>query len=89
MDKRLIAERFTKARGTYDREARVQQQVAERMMRLVLQHTGGDAFRFRNVVEFGCGTGSYSPREDRLPATAWFVSWPAMPRNWSSLQGPT
>ena len=60
MDKRLIAERFAKARGTYDREARVQQQVAERMMRLVLQHTGGDAFRFRNVVEFGCGTGSYS-----------------------------
>ena len=58
MDKRLIAERF--AKGTYDREARVQQQVAERMMRLVLQHTGGDAFRFRNVVEFGCGTGSYS-----------------------------
>ena len=50
MDKRLIAERFAKARGTYDREARVQQQVAERMMRLVLQHTGGDAFRFRNVV---------------------------------------
>ena len=58
MDKRL--KRFAKARGTYDREARVQQQVAERMMRLVLQHTGGDAFRFRNVVEFGCGTGSYS-----------------------------
>ena len=60
MDKRLIAERFAKARGTYDREARVQQQVAEKMMQLILQHTGGDAFRFRNVVEFGCGTGSYS-----------------------------
>ena len=60
MDKRLIAERFAKARGTYDREARVQQQVAEKMMRLVLQHSGTHPDRFRRVVEFGCGTGSYS-----------------------------
>lgn len=60
MDKRLIAERFTKARGTYDREARVQQQVAEKMMRLVLQHSGTHPDRFRRIVEFGCGTGSYS-----------------------------
>ena len=60
MDKRLIAERFAKARGTYDREARVQQQVAEKMMRLVLQHSGTHPDRFRRIVEFGCGTGSYS-----------------------------
>ena len=60
MDKRLIAERFAKARGTYDREARVQQQVAEKMMQLILQHTGENSGRYRNVVEFGCGTGSYS-----------------------------
>ena len=60
MDKRLIAERFAKARGTYDREARVQQQVAEKMMQLILQHTGENPGRYRNVVEFGCGTGSYS-----------------------------
>lgn len=54
MDKRLIAERFARARDTYSQEARVQQQVAEKMMRLL-----PDA-RFHHIVEFGCGTGSYS-----------------------------
>lgn len=75
MDKQLIAERFAKARGTYTREARVQQQVAEKMMHL-LTHKGCPdntlndhthdadhncfAHRFNHIVEFGCGTGSYS-----------------------------
>ncbi|WP_294615670.1 malonyl-ACP O-methyltransferase BioC [uncultured Bacteroides sp.] len=54
MDKRLIAERFARARDTYSHEARVQQQVAEKMMRLL-----PDA-PFHHIVEFGCGTGSYS-----------------------------
>lgn len=57
MDKRLIAERFAKARGTYGHEARVQQQVAEKMLRLLLTATSS---RFRHIVEFGCGTGCYS-----------------------------
>lgn len=30
IDKQLIAERFARARATYSREARVQQQVAEK-----------------------------------------------------------
>ncbi len=54
MDKRLIAERFARARDTYSQEARVQQQVAEKMMRLLPD------VRFHHIVEFGCGTGSYS-----------------------------
>lgn len=54
MDKRLIAERFARARDTYSHEARVQQQVAEKMMQL-LPFDG-----FRHIAEFGCGTGSYS-----------------------------
>lgn len=58
MDKRLISERFSKARHTYGREARVQQQVAIHMLRLLLAQTAGR--RFRHVVEFGCGTGYYS-----------------------------
>lgn len=57
MDKQLIAERFAKARDTYSREARVQQQVAEKMMYLLTQKVGTD---FNHIVEFGCGTGSYS-----------------------------
>lgn len=57
MDKQLIAERFAKARDTYSREARVQQQVAEKMMCLLTQKAGCG---FNHIVEFGCGTGSYS-----------------------------
>lgn len=58
MDKKLIAERFARARDTYSREARVQQQVAEKMIDLLIRHTPPD--KLRKVVEFGCGTGSYS-----------------------------
>ena len=57
MDKRLIAERFARARDTYSREARVQQQVAEKMLQLLTEHASP---LFRRIVEFGCGTGSYS-----------------------------
>lgn len=57
MDKQLIAERFAKARDTYSREARVQQQVAEKMMHLLTQKVSSS---FNHIVEFGCGTGSYS-----------------------------
>lgn len=68
MDKHLIAERFAKARNTYTREARVQQQVAIKMIQMlteVLTSTGAcpsetAATRFKHIVEFGCGTGSYS-----------------------------
>ncbi|MEL5896226.1 malonyl-ACP O-methyltransferase BioC [Bacteroides sp. GD17] len=58
MDKQLIAERFAKARGTYTREARVQQQVAEKMMGML--GAAAAVPSFRHIVEFGCGTGSYS-----------------------------
>ena len=57
MDKRLIAERFAKARDTYGREARVQHQVAEKMLHILVTTTSP---HFRHIVEFGCGTGSYS-----------------------------
>jgi len=70
MDKRLIAERFARARDTYSQEARVQQQVAEKMMCLLAEHAGcgmsgsvasaAGPSRFRHIAEFGCGTGSYS-----------------------------
>lgn len=58
MNKQLIAERFGKALATYDREACVQQQIAHKMARLL--QTSLPTRRFRNVVEFGCGTGTYS-----------------------------
>ncbi len=58
MDKQLIAKRFSRARDTYSHEARVQQQVADKMMQLLQTHTPTGTFR--HVVEFGCGTGSYS-----------------------------
>ena len=36
IDKTLVAKRFAHARNTYGREARVQQQVAEKMLRLLM-----------------------------------------------------
>ena len=62
MDKRLIAERFARARDTYSHEARVQQQVAEKMLQLLTERASP---LFRRIVEFGCGTGSYSRLLDR------------------------
>lgn len=66
MDKRIIAQRFAKARNTYAQEAHVQRQVAEKMLRLLLEATGmaedgqKKATGFHRVVEVGCGTGCYS-----------------------------
>ena len=55
---RLIAQRFTKAQTTYPREATVQHQIAGKMTRLLKQYLPEPACR--EVVEFGCGTGTYS-----------------------------
>lgn len=68
IDKTLVARRFAHARNTYGREARIQQQVAEKMLRLLIEHThtpaahhtSGSTRLFRHITEFGCGTGSYS-----------------------------
>ena len=76
IDKALVARRFAHARDTYGSEARVQQQVAEKMLRLLTAHAcisaaapGGNgdrqqprnaALSFRHIAEFGCGTGCYS-----------------------------
>ena len=72
IDKALVARRFAHARNTYGREALVQQQVAEKMLRLLTKHAcpsaaahngegntrslSGNASPFRHIVEFGCGT---------------------------------
>lgn len=67
IDKELVARRFSHSRNTYDREACVQRQVAEKMMRLLTDTLLAEGIscteisaHFRHIVEFGCGTGSYS-----------------------------
>ena len=76
IDKALVARRFAHARDTYGSEARAQQQVAEKMLRLLTAYActsatapdgNGDrqqprnaALSFRHIAEFGCGTGCYS-----------------------------
>ena len=68
IDKALVARRFAHARDTYGSEARVQQQVAEKMLRLLTAYActsatapdGNGALSFRHIAEFGCGTGCYS-----------------------------
>ena len=59
MDKQRIAECFARARQSYDREARVQHQVAERMLRRLLE-TCPNQEVFTHIAEVGCGTGIYS-----------------------------
>lgn len=67
IDKELVARRFSHSRSTYDREASVQRQVAEKMMCLLTDTLLAAGIpspeipaHFRRIVEFGCGTGSYS-----------------------------
>lgn len=57
MDKTLIGEHFSRAIATYPREASVQKQIAEKMIRLLTPYFPGAC---RSIIEFGCGTGSYS-----------------------------
>lgn len=57
MNKQRIAERFSKASTTYPREANVQRQIADKMIRLLTQHIPSPCSK---VIEFGCGTGIYS-----------------------------
>lgn len=57
MNKRLIAERFSKAITTYSKEANVQRQIADKMIRLLAKHISSPCSK---VIEFGCGTGIYS-----------------------------
>lgn len=58
MNKHLITQRFTKAIGTYPRESTVQHQIAGKMTHLLKQYLPEQSCR--RVVEFGCGTGTYS-----------------------------
>jgi malonyl-ACP O-methyltransferase BioC len=53
-DKRKIRQRFARAAATYDRQAVVQQGVAERLLQLLARHMGEPP---RRVLEIGCCTG--------------------------------
>ena len=72
MDKQLIGERFARAIPTYNRQAVVQRQIAERMVELVGDYLPPHAHN--RVWEIGCGTGlftrlyinRYAPKEMEL-----------------------
>ena len=55
MNKTIIAERFSKAIATYPREANVQRQIADKMIRLLKKYILSPCPK---VIEFGCGTGA-------------------------------
>lgn len=58
MNKTLIAKRFSKAVGSYDREASVQYRIAGKMAALL--DTYAEVAPNPSILEVGCGTGSYS-----------------------------
>lgn len=62
IDKQLVARSFAHSRYTYEQEASVQRQIAEKMMRLLenVSTTYPATHLPRHLVEVGCGTGSFS-----------------------------
>lgn len=57
MNKLLIKKRFSKASGSYDEEASIQRQIAERMIFLIKKFISG---KINHILEIGCGTGIFS-----------------------------
>jgi malonyl-CoA O-methyltransferase len=53
-DKRKIKQRFARAAATYDRQAEVQQRVADRLLHLLARHMETPP---QQVLEIGCSTG--------------------------------
>lgn len=52
MDKNLIQKRFSRKLKTYDENARIQKQMAEKLISLLSEKTV-----YENILEIGCGTG--------------------------------
>lgn len=57
IDKALVAERFNRCLATYDAQATVQYDMAERLVALVSKHCGRS---FRTVFDIGFGTGLFA-----------------------------
>lgn len=58
VDKALVARRFAEASATYEKNASVQHECAERLSALWHKHQGGEPVR--NVIEVGAGTGLFT-----------------------------
>ncbi|EJW94268.1 biotin synthesis protein BioC [gut metagenome] len=77
IDKQWVARCFAHSRNTYEKEACVQRQVAEKMMRLLLAAWQNLTITTlpERVVEVGCGTGSFSRLlADRLQPTSLLLN---------------
>lgn len=60
IDKSIVLSRFSKALGTYDEAATVQQLVASEMLQLIQEVQ--PTFFPQRILELGCGTGSLTSR---------------------------
>jgi malonyl-ACP O-methyltransferase BioC len=59
IDKLLLCRQFQRAAASYEGQALVQRQAAERLLDLLSQHNGGP---FLRALEIGCGTGLLTRR---------------------------
>lgn len=62
LDKRKVAESFSRAAPTYDAVAELQRGVGEHLLDLLEAHPTKDSAEVKQVVDLGCGTGCFSPR---------------------------
>lgn len=70
MNKQLIKARFTKAVSSYDKEATVQRQIAERMIKLINEYISPNCSK---LLEIGCGTGIFSRLLIRHIRPEWMI----------------
>ena len=54
IDKELLKKRFSKSLRTYNAHAKVQNYMADKLVKLLIELNGSD---FKNILEIGCGTG--------------------------------
>lgn len=72
LDKKLIQQRFHKAKESYDQHAIAQQQINRHLLDLLLKHAGT---QFHQLLELGCGTGLLTQQlQQHILVNNWYIN---------------